>query len=269
MPRTGRRSLSFAAALIAMLAAPAAAQAATYTVKVGDGACGGADLACGGLAEAADAAAVGDPVFVVNGTLTFTGNSGATAKLQKVGLSQPNGAAPGVVSSGTAGLEISDAFVASSAEDGVRFSASAANKIVRSTIVTGGAQTAAVRVISPDASTNTKQLLIESTLLTGGFAGLSVNTGSGLTLLAAPPGDVGVTLRHVTAAGSTHGLVLDASMANPLIGGPFGNITASVTDSIIQNGTLKANYGGVLVVAAPNTVTDTYTRTLQGAFDAA
>src|SRR5215207_7916590 len=162
MPRTGRRSLSFAAALIAMLAAPAAAQAATYTVKVGDGACGGADLACGGLAEAADAAAVGDifkvaqgtapygsatfdvggitivgdPVFVVNGTLTFTGNSGATAKLQKVGLSQPNGAAPGVVSSGAAGLEISDAFVSSSAEDGVRFSASTANKIVRSTIVT-------------------------------------------------------------------------------------------------------------------------------------
>ena len=45
MPRTGRRrSLTTAAALLAMLAAPAAAQAATYTVKAGDGPCGAADL---------------------------------------------------------------------------------------------------------------------------------------------------------------------------------------------------------------------------------
>ena len=293
MPRTGRRrSLSIAAALIATLAAPAAAQAATYTVKAGDGPCGGADLACGGLAEAADAAAVGDvfnvapgnapygsatfdvggitivgnPVFVVNGTLTFTGASGAPAKLQKVGLSQPNGAAPGVVSSGAAGLEISDAFISSSADDGVRFSESAANKIVRSTVVTGGVQTAAVRVTSA-VTPDSKALLLESTLLTGGFAGLSVNTGNGSGLITTG-GDVDVTLRHVTSAGSTHGLVLDASQANPLVGGPIGNIEATVTDSIIQNGTLKANYAGVVLVAPPNTVTDTYTRTLQGAFDA-
>lgn len=293
MPRTGRRrSLSIAAALIAMLAAPAAADAATYTVKVGDGACGGADLACGGLAEAAAAAAagdifnvapgnapygsatfavggvtiVGDPVFVVNGTLTFTGASGGPAKLQKVGLSQGNGTAPGVVSSGAAGLEISDAFISSTNDDAVRVSESAANKIVRSTVVTQGVSTAAVRVTSADTSTSTKGLLLESTLLTGGFAGLSVNTGSGGPLSA--PGAANVTLRHVTSAGSTHGLVLDASMANPLTGGPYGNITATVTDSIIQNGTLKANYAGVILLAPPNTVEDTYPRTLQGAFDA-
>lgn len=299
MPRTGRRrSLSIAAAFIAMLAAPAAAQAATYTVKVGDGPCGGADLACGGLAEAADAAAigdifkvatgnapygsatfdvggvtiVGDPVFVVNGTLTFTGASGGPAKLQKVGLSQGNGTAPGVVSSGTAGLEISDAFISSTNDDAVRFSDSAANKIVRSTIATGGTNVAAVRVTSSDTSSSTKSLTVESTLLTGSAAGLAVVTGASAPVTSA--GDVNVTLRHVTAAGSTNGLRLDSSKAAPLLGGPFGNITVDVTDSIIQNGTAKTTYAGLLgvltVLAPANTIIDTYTRTLQqGQFDPA
>lgn len=297
MPRTGRRrSLSFAAALVTMLAAPAAAQAATYTVKVGDGPCGGADLACGGLAEAADAAAVGDtfkvaqgnapygsatfdvggitivgdPIFVVNGTLTFTGTSGAPAKLQKVGLAQANGAAPGVVSTGTAGLEISDAFIFSQNDDGVRFTESGANKIVRSTVATAGTGTNAVEITSSDTSSSTKALTMESTLVTGGAVGLAVITGESAPVTSA--GDVNVTLRHVTAAGSTNGLRLDASHAAPLLGGPFGNITASVTDSIIQNGTAKANYPGLLnlltILAPANTVTDTYTRTLQGPFDA-
>ena len=42
---------------------------------------------------------------------------------------------------------------------------------------------------------------------------------------------------------------------------------ASATDSIIQNGTSKANYAGVILLAPANTVTDTYVRTLTGAFD--
>src|ERR1044072_9898264 len=110
MPRTGhRRSLTTAVVAIAMLAAPAAAQAATYTVKPGNGPCGGADLQCGSLAEAASAAAAGDvfnvdpgtapygsatfdvpnvtiagaPNFTVDGTLAFTGDGAAPAKLQE------------------------------------------------------------------------------------------------------------------------------------------------------------------------------------------
>jgi hypothetical protein len=279
-----------------MLAAPAAAQAATYTVKVGDGPCGGADLACGGLAEAADAAAVGDvfkvaqgnapygsatfdvggvtivgdPIFVVNGTLTFTGGSGGPAKLQKVGLSQGNGTAPGVVSTGAAGLEISDAFIHSQNDDAVRFTESAANKIVRSTVATSGTGTSAVKVTSSDTSSSTKGLLMESTLVTGGAAGLAVVTGESAPVTTA--GDVNVTLRHVTAAGSTNGLRLDSSKAAPILGGPVGNITATVSDSIIQNGTSKTIYPGLLgallvVLAPPNTITDTYTRTLQEPFD--
>jgi hypothetical protein len=291
MPHTGRRrSLSIAAAAIAMLAGPAAAQAATYTVKAGDGPCTApADTACGGLADAATAAAAGDvfnvapgtygsatftvggvtiagaPNFAVDGTLTFSGATGGVSKLQKVGITQNTGPNPAVVVTGASGLQISDTVVLSVNGDGVTFAEGAANKIERSVIATAGQATSAVRVTSADASGAAKKLTVDSTVLTGGAAGLSVNTGNGGPLSAA--GDVDVILHHVTAAGSTNGLNLDATRAITAIGGPFGSITADVTDSIIQNGTAKDHYVGLLILAAANTVTDTYTRTLT-TFDA-
>jgi hypothetical protein len=286
MPRTGRRrSLSIAAA-IAMLAAPAAARAATYTVKAGDGPCTApADTACGGLADAATAAASGDvfnvapgtygsatftvggvtiagaPSFAVDGTLTFSAATGGVSKLQKAGITQNTGANPGVVVTGASGLEISDAVVLGVNGDGVTFAESAANKIERSVIGTAGQATSAVRVTSADASSTVKKLTIDSSVLTGGAAGLSVNTGNGGPLSAA--GSVDVILRHVTAAGSTNGLNLNATKAITALGGPSGSITADVTDSIVQNGTAKDHYVGLPILAPPNTVTDTYTRTLQ------
>jgi hypothetical protein len=298
MPRTGRRrSLTIAAAIFATLAAPAAAQAASYTVKAGDGPCGGADLACGSLAEAATAAAAGDvftvtpgaagtsfgsatftapnvtitgaPNFTVDGSLAFTGNGTVASKLQKVALVQANGSNAGVIVTGTAGLEIDDSQIDGGNGDGVTFSEGVTNKIVRSFVFTAGQATAAVRVTSADLSSAPKKLTMDSSIVSGGAAGLSVNTGAnGPQSLA---GDVDVVLHHVTSAGSTNGLVLNASKAIDLIGGPVGNITAEVTDSIIQNGTAKTVYPGVLgtltLTAAPNTITDTYTRTLQN-FDA-
>src|SRR5688572_15432778 len=108
MSRLGRRrSLTLAATALAVLAAPAAAHAATYTVKAGDGPCGGADSACGGLVEAAAAASSGDVFnvsagiytsanfttdvtlagdlgFVVDGTLQFSG--GLVSKVSKVAV---------------------------------------------------------------------------------------------------------------------------------------------------------------------------------------
>ena len=76
MSRLGRRrSLTLAATALVALAAPAAAHAATYTVKAGDGACGAGDLACGGLVEAAAIAVPGDVFTVATGTYiapTFT-----------------------------------------------------------------------------------------------------------------------------------------------------------------------------------------------------
>jgi len=285
MPRTGRRrSLSIAAVAITMLAAPAAAQAATYTVKAGGGTCGGGDLACESLAAAAAAAAPGDvfnvspgtyasatfavggvtiagaPNFSVAGTLTFSADAGGVSKLQKAVIGQTS-ASPALVASGAAGLEVSDSGVAS-AGDAAVFSEGTANRVVRSVFVTTGGTAAAVRVTSADLSSAAKALTMESTLVTGGAAGLSVNTGSGGP--ASTAGDIAVKLRHVTAAGSANGLRLDASQAVVAVGGPVGNITADVENSIIENATAKAVFPGVLnlpllpVLAPPNTVTDTY-----------
>src|SRR5688572_527201 len=102
-----RRTLTVVATTLLALAVPAAAHAATYTVKTGDGICGGGDLACGGLAEAAAAAVAGDVFnvatgtyfaakfttnveikgdlgFTVDGTLEFSG--GGVSKLSKVAV---------------------------------------------------------------------------------------------------------------------------------------------------------------------------------------
>src|SRR3954452_6159510 len=111
-PLVRRRWMTTAAAVLALLAVPAAAQAATYTVAAGNGPCGGADLACGSLVEAAAAAAQGDgfnvargtypateftvggvtingvPGVAIDGTMTFSANSGPPSVLSKVALSQ-------------------------------------------------------------------------------------------------------------------------------------------------------------------------------------
>ena len=294
MPRTGRRrSLTTAAALLTMLAAPAAAQATTYTVKAGDGACSAADLACGSLAEAAAAAAAGDVFNVspgtygsatfsvpgvtiagtaagvaIDGSLTFSAGTGAPSKLSAVVMSPQTGSGPAIAVTGAAGLEIADSIILNPHGDGVRFDESAANKIVRSTIATGGQATSAVYVISNDTSSGPKAVTMESTLVTGGAAGITVQTGVA-GLLGSSSGNVTLTLRHVTAAGSTTGLVLDSSKATaPLLAPGVGSITASVTDSIVENGTSKKAYAGLAPLLNQNTITDTYTRTLR-TFDAA
>jgi hypothetical protein len=167
---------------------------------------------------------------------------------------------------GPAGLEISDSLILNPNGDGVQFHEGTANKIVRSTIATGGQTTAAVHVLSADASSAAKALTMESSLVVGGNAGVSVNTG--VNALASTAGGVTLTLRHVTSAGSAHGLVLDSTkaVAAPLAAG-VGSIVANVTDSIIQGPVAKTPYAGLPPLLNPNTITDTYTRTLMGAFD--
>jgi len=288
MPRTGRRrSLTIAAALAASLAVPAIAHAETFTVtgKAADSPCT-ADLVCGTLADAAATAQSGDvfnvapavyedatftvggitiagaPNFAVNGTLTFSANSGGVSKLQKAAINQATGIQPGVVVSGTAGLEISDSAIRSANDDGVQIREGTTNKIVRSVIATTGQATAAVHVTSADTSAAPKALTMDSSFATGGVAGVSAETGDGGPLSGAGP--ITVDLRHVTAAGSTRGLLLDASQAISLTG--VGNITSTVTDSILQNGKLSNFYPGLLGFGL-NSVTETYTRTLMDPFD--
>jgi len=289
MHRTGRRcSLTIAAAAIAAaVALPAAANAKSITVNPADGACG-ADNTCSTLAQAADIAVPGDvvtvangiyasaeftvggvtvvgsPSFAVDGTLTFSGASGGVSKLQKAIIGQQNGTNPGVAVGGASGLQISDSAILSVNGVGVLFANGTANKIERSVIASGSQLTPAVNVTSADASTSDKALLVESSILTGGSSGLSVNTGSGG--VASTAGDVAVTLRHVTAAGAK-GLVLDASKAAGILGDPVGNIAAVVTDSLILNGTTKASSLNIPLVSPANSVSASYERSQDGAFD--
>jgi hypothetical protein len=281
MPHLGRRHwLTPAAATLAVLAAPAAARAATYTVAAGNGPCGAAaDLACGSLAEAAAAASAGDvftvapgtydaatftvpavtitgaPGVAINGTMTFSGDApGLPSRLEKVAISQPVGNAPAINVSGTAGLQLLDAAVVSYNGDGIIITGGTGNAIVRTLVLTGGQVTSAVRVTSVD-GTPAKGLLLESSMLVGGGAGLSANTISNALQRAA--GDITITARHLTAAGSTNGISLDSSNAASLLGGPVGNIVANVTDSIALNNKTK-RFAGV----PPNRADLNATRTI-------
>jgi len=278
MSRLGRRSSSFAVAVVAGLVAPAAANAATYAVSPGAGACGGADLACGGLAEAATAANAGaggdtinvaagtypgatfnvggltihgGPGVAVRGTVEFT--AGAVSKLSKVAVGQ-SGAVDAVRVTGTsAGIELSDAVVLSQYGSGVLIAAGAANRIVRSLVTSGGGPSA-IRVVSTS-GTPPKVVTVESTIAGGGGSGIGAVTTGGL----AAGGDITLILRHVTAAGANNGILLDASDgAMAVLGG--GSIGATLTDSIALNNATRNNPG--LAGIGANSATIDATRSL-------
>ena len=261
-----RRSLTSAGAAVAavLVVLPAAAHAAvTYTVTPGNGACGGVDLVCGSLGDATAAAATGDtfnispsatayqavewtkggltingaPGVAIDGTMTFKATGGGVSKLSKVALSQGTAAAPGILVNGASGLELSDSIILSKDGHGVLITAGETNKIVRSVVITGGASASAVRIETKRDNANNaldKGLTLESTILTGGEAGLGVRT-EGLALIDPPAGDVNVIARHITAAGSTHGILLDSSDAARLLAPGAGNITTTLGDSIALN----------------------------------
>lgn len=293
MSRLGRRrrSLTLAATALAVLAAPAAAHAATYTVKAGDGPCGGADLACGGLVEAAAAAAAGDVFnvtagtytaatfntgvtingaagFVVDGTLEFAG--GGVSKLSTVAVVTGAGNAPAIYVSGGGGLELSDAVVVSRDGFGIFITSGAGNKIVRTGVATGGQATGAIQVqTGPD--DGRVDVTVESSVLTGGGAGIRAFTrnNEAEALAGRRAGDITLTLRHITAAGSTNGIDLDSSNSRTLLGNT-GNVSATVTDSIAFNNRV-VNFPGTLGLPplGANSATLTRTRTLESGDPAA
>jgi hypothetical protein len=278
-----RRLLTIAASTAAVLAVPAAASAATYTVKAGDGACGAGDLACGGLVEAGAAAAPGDvfnvsagtyraatfttggvtiagePGVSIDGTLQFSGDTGGPVKLSRVAVTQASAAAPAVLVTGAAGAQIEDAVIFSKDGHGIFVSAGTANRIVRTLAVTGGAETSAVRVESTT-GTPAKALTIESTILIGGESGLGVFTSN--AELEAAAGDVTITAHHITAAGSSHGVTLDSVGARSLLGGGAGNIAMTMTDSISFANAVRSYKGVIGTGLGANSATLEATRSL-------
>jgi hypothetical protein len=253
-----------------MAIAPAAARAATYSVAAGGGACGGADLACGTLADAATAAATGDvfqvapgeyasatfapagvtvvgtgPGVNVRGALVFNGGAGPQSVLQRVTVVRTTGPGAAITGNGANGLAVRDVLAISTAGPGVLFTESGANTLQRSSVFTTVPSAHAVRLNS--ISSGAKALTIDSTIVAGGAAGVGVVTGDGS--LGSQAGNATLTARHLTAASSAEGIVLDASGAKGLVSG-VGSIAASVTDSIVLNGRRWAFYTGLPVTGA-------------------
>ena len=287
MSRLGRRrrTLTVVATTLLALAVPAAAHAATYTVKTGDGICGGGDLACGGLAQAADAAAAGDVFnvatgtyaaanfttnveikgdlgFTVDGTLQFSG--GGVSKLSKAAVATGAGNAPAVYVSGGGGLVLSDSYVVSRDGFGIFITSGLGNKIERTAVVTGGQATGAVQVQTGPDDANV-DVTVESSILTGGGAGIRAFTrnNEAEALVGRRAGDIALTLRHITAVGSTNGIDLDSNNSRTLLGNT-GNVSATVTDSIAFNNRVE-NFPGTLGIPplGANTATLERTRTME------
>ncbi|MEJ7797136.1 MAG: choice-of-anchor Q domain-containing protein [Solirubrobacteraceae bacterium] len=289
MPRTGRRrSLTIAVALTAVFAAPAAAQAATYTVKPGDGPCAApSDLACGSLQQAANAVDPGDVVNVspgtyssadftdanvtitgsttapgvaVIGTLTFSGNGTSPSALEKVVVA-PSGGTPAVGVTGTAGVAVRDSVLISSGASGILVGNGTDNSITRSLVVSGAGDGAAA-LVQP--GTSATSLTLDSSILVGGSgaggSGLKVRTGTvGLPINA---GSATVTARHITVAGAANGVLLDSSAAIG-VGSAVGNIAATVTDSIVLGTSSTTRFNGIPLAAPANSATLSFTRTDQ------
>ncbi|MDQ3675408.1 MAG: PKD domain-containing protein [Actinomycetota bacterium] len=248
MSRPGRRApSSIAIAALFALALPAAAQAATFTVAAGGGSCGGGDLTCETLANAAGAVGNNDTVLVspgqyagatfnnsgleiagagpgaiVNGSVNF--GAGGGGLLRNVIVTQ-SATAPAITAAGTTGLEVRD-VVAVSGGHAILVTAGT-NKIVRSTVITAGGGTSGVQINSADAGT--KSVRLESTLASGGAAAVRA-TATGLL----PIGNITIEAHHLTAAGSTNGIRLDA-----LPVGLGGSISATIANSIALNNDLN------------------------------
>ena len=239
MRRPPSTAAAFAAvAVLAVLLAPAAAQAARYTVKARGGPCGGTDTVCGSLGAAAKAMGAGDaltispgryaesprfaaggivvrgskqaPGVVVEGTLTFAGAAG-TSRLERLVVRASGGDATAVAVSGTAGLAVRDASLFSAAGDALTITGSTANSVTRTRLLAGRAAVA----IGGGA------LALDSSILSGGAgaqgAGVAVPTAPAY----APFPAAAVVARHVTIAGAPAAFAFAGSAA------------ATVADSIV------------------------------------
>lgn len=291
MTRTSRRRALLVAgvATLAFGLQAAAAQAATFTVAKGGGTCGGSDTSCEGLVAAAGAVSPGDtvnvgpgtydeapnftesgvtingsadaPGVIVTGTISFTGSGPTASVLSRVIIAPSTLTSPAVGVSGTAGVAVRDSFLISGGGSGMAISSGAGNEITRSTVVSGAPDGKAVDV---QVAGTPVSLLLSSSILSGGTSGtgLFVKTGVG-TLVPGSAGTATITGKHVTIAGSANATALDSSAATGLLNQSAGSIVASISDSILLGANPRANYAGLVLVAAANTATLNLTRTDQ------
>lgn len=284
-----RRSLGLAATTLAVLAVPAAAQAATYRVAAGEGTCDAADLTCESLTAAAAAVNAGSggdtinigpgtytesPTFsvagltitgstagpvVVAGTINFTGG-GAPNVLEKVAILISEGTGPGVnVGSASGGVALRDALVFSAGGAGMAIAGGAGNAITRSTVITNGAAANAVDIVV-NASPTT--LVADSSILSGGGTGAGISAKTGVGSLPESDRPVTITGRQITIAGSATAVLLNSSAAaGAPLGAGVGSITATFTDSIVLGAVSLTRNPGIAPLLPANDATANFTNT--------
>lgn len=241
------RVFTLAAATTTALVLPAAAQAVDYTVSVGSGPCEGDDRACGTVALAEARAGNGDRIVIapgsydesvtfdqpgvqvigsetapgtrLNGTQTISAGGGTPVVLRRLIAVQTTSAAVNVTGTG---VRMEDAGALSTGADAITITGGTLNALIRSLVLSGGATASGVRVGSA-AGSGAKALQIDSSVISGG------PNGAGVALDTAQPaaGDVSVTGRHVTIAGSPTAV---SANANVIAG---GDIASSFRDSIV------------------------------------
>ncbi len=247
------------AALVAVLAIPAAAQAATYTVSPGQK-----------VADAAAAAKAGDTILIKAGvypesvtiaadgvtvrgevgaaltgapgstapTLNFTAQSGAADVVTTLIVGSTGGGP--AIAAATAPLSIADVIAVSNQGAALSIAppslpqpgaAAARAYTVQRALLVGA--TDAVSFAASD--TAAKSLTIDSVVLLGAQSGIRANTGGGSGSALNKPGALTLAARHVTIVGPKTPLALSATATDPT--GAGGNITATVADSIVLSST--------------------------------
>jgi hypothetical protein len=160
---------------------------------------------------------------------------------------------PAVLGGASNSLSLSDSLVISGAGEGPALTLAGgdapANRIMRSTILAVTAGADAVQARSTTAGS--KQLLIDSSVLSGGMNGASLSASTSNSVPGAAVGDLAVSAVHATIAGAATAVAADAAAKGGL--SPVGSIAITADRSIVRGTTTTATCTGCPL--APNTAT--------------
>jgi hypothetical protein len=159
---------------------------------------------------------------------------------------------PAVAGGPANSLVLSDSLVVSGAGQGpgmvLAGGDAAANRVVRSTVEAIGTGSDAVHAQSTTAGA--KQLVVDSSVLSGGANAASLHATTSNSVPGAAAGDLDARLTHATLAGAAKAVAAEAS-ANGLVSA-VGSIAVAVERSIVRGTTTTATCQGCL---AANTAT--------------
>jgi hypothetical protein len=160
---------------------------------------------------------------------------------------------PAILGGPANSVNLSDSLVISGAGEGPALTLgggdTAASRIVRSTILAVTSGQDAVQARSTTAGA--KQLVIDSSVLSGGASGASLRAGTSNALPGAAVGDLTVSAVHATIAGAATAIAADAAADGGL--SPVGSVAVTAERSIVRGTTTTATCTGCPL--APNTAT--------------